>query len=150
MHPHTAKHFIHHQWVAGQTGENGVTGHMVPWNYPMQIFGRSVGGALAAGNACVVKPSEVACLGSAVSQAPAGGFYQAPTLVRDVPLTHRLAQQEVFGPVIAAMPFDDEAAAVRMANATDYGLVASVWTREKGFEALYGFTLLKTISIKHD
>ncbi|MFP3711860.1 aldehyde dehydrogenase family protein, partial [Paraburkholderia sp. SIMBA_009] len=33
---------------------HGVTGHIVPWNYPMQIFGRSVGAALAAGNACVV------------------------------------------------------------------------------------------------
>ncbi|MBC7648404.1 MAG: aldehyde dehydrogenase family protein, partial [Vitreoscilla sp.] len=41
---------------------HGVTGHIVPWNYPMQIFGRSVGGALAAGNVCVVKPSEDACL----------------------------------------------------------------------------------------
>ncbi len=41
---------------------HGVTGHIVPWNYPMQIFGRSVGAALAAGNACVVKPSEDACL----------------------------------------------------------------------------------------
>jgi aldehyde dehydrogenase (NAD+) len=37
---------------------HGVTGHVIPWNYPMQIFGRSVGGALAAGNVCVVKPSE--------------------------------------------------------------------------------------------
>ena len=41
---------------------HGVTGHIVPWNYPMQIFGRSVGAALAAGNACVVKPAEDACL----------------------------------------------------------------------------------------
>jgi aldehyde dehydrogenase (NAD+) len=41
---------------------HGVTGHIIPWNYPMQIFGRSVGGALAAGNVCVVKPSEDACL----------------------------------------------------------------------------------------
>src|SRR3954470_23828166 len=41
---------------------HGVTGHVIPWNYPMQIFGRSVGGALAAGNTCVVKPSEDACL----------------------------------------------------------------------------------------
>ena len=41
---------------------HGVTGHIVPWNYPAQIFGRSVGGALAAGNACVVKPAEDACL----------------------------------------------------------------------------------------
>ena len=41
---------------------HGVTGHIIPWNYPMQIFGRSVGGALAAGNVCVVKPAENACL----------------------------------------------------------------------------------------
>ncbi|MBC7602369.1 MAG: aldehyde dehydrogenase family protein, partial [Ramlibacter sp.] len=41
---------------------HGVTGHIIPWNYPMQIFGRSVGGALAGGNVGVVKPSEDACL----------------------------------------------------------------------------------------
>jgi aldehyde dehydrogenase (NAD+) len=41
---------------------HGVTGHIIPWNYPVQIFGRSVGAALAAGNVCVVKPSEDACL----------------------------------------------------------------------------------------
>ncbi|MEO1110430.1 MAG: aldehyde dehydrogenase family protein [Pseudomonadota bacterium] len=40
----------------------GVTGHIIPWNYPMQIIGRSVGGALATGNACVLKPAEEACL----------------------------------------------------------------------------------------
>src|SRR6201992_617344 len=42
----------------------GVTGHIVPWNYPMQIAGRTVGGALAVGNACVLKPAEEACLTS--------------------------------------------------------------------------------------
>ena len=41
---------------------HGVTGHIVPWNYPMQITGRCVGGALAMGNTCVLKPSEEACL----------------------------------------------------------------------------------------
>eukprot|EP01037_Dinobryon_pediforme_P024570 gene24570-26402_t len=41
---------------------HGVTAHIVPWNYPLQIFGRCVGGALAAGNTCVVKPAEDACL----------------------------------------------------------------------------------------
>ncbi|MDG4649490.1 aldehyde dehydrogenase family protein [Roseibacterium sp. SDUM158017] len=40
----------------------GVTGHIVPWNYPMQIIGRSLGAALAMGNACVLKPAEEACL----------------------------------------------------------------------------------------
>jgi aldehyde dehydrogenase (NAD+) len=41
---------------------HGVTGHIVPWNYPMQMVGRSIGGALAMGNACVLKPAEEACL----------------------------------------------------------------------------------------
>ena len=339
---------------------HGVTGHIIPWNYPMQIFGRSVGGALAAGNVCVVKPAEDACLsllrvaqlatevgfpagtinivtgyghevgdalarhpgidhisftgspsvgtliqqvaaqrhcpvtlelggkspqivfadadldaavpaiihaivqnagqtcsagsrllvdqavyepllerlgnafenlrvgpaamdldlgplirqsqqqrvwdflsdaqvanitmvaqGKVVDEAPQTGFYQAPTLLRDVPAMHRLAQEEVFGPVLVAMSFRDEDHAVELANATPFGLVAGVWTaegarqfrmarrirsgqvfinnygagggvelpfggvkssghgREKGFEALYGFTTLKTVAIRH-
>jgi aldehyde dehydrogenase (NAD+) len=339
---------------------HGVTGHIIPWNYPMQIFGRSVGGALAAGNVCVVKPSEDACLslirvaqlaaevgfpagainivtgyghevgdalarhegidhisftgspkvgtliqqvaaerhcpvtlelggkspqiifedadldaalpmvinaivqnagqtcsagsrllvqgsiyepllerlgkifenlrvgpaamdldvgplirasqqqrvwdflsdaqhanipmvaqGRVVDEAPESGYYQAPTLLRDVPADHRVAQEEVFGPVLAAMSFRDEDQAVQLANATQFGLVAGIWTRdggrqlrmakrvrsgqvfinnygagggvelpfggvkssgygrEKGFEALYGFTTLKTVAIRH-
>lgn len=339
---------------------HGVTGHVIPWNYPMQIFGRSVGAALAAGNACVIKPAEDASLsilrlaeiaaqagfpagainvvtgygheagalltahpgvhhisftGSTVTgrlvaeaaarrfcpvtlelggkspqlvfddadldaalpaivnaivqnagqtcsagsrllvqrgiyeqvlerlaerfrtlragppakeldmgplvnrkqyeqvqrmldkaqadgiavmargqlhpEAAAGGFYQEAVLLRDVPHDNSLAQQEVFGPVLAAMPFEDEADAIRLANGTDYGLVAGIWTRdgarqlrvarklrcgqvfinnygagggvelpfggvkasgygrEKGFAALLGFTVLKTIAIKH-
>jgi aldehyde dehydrogenase (NAD+) len=343
---------------------HGVTGHIIPWNYPMQIFGRSVGGALAAGNACVVKPAEDACLsllriaeiaaecgfpdgalnivtgygheagqalaeaagidhisftgsarvGTLIAQsaakrhipvtlelggkspqivfadanldealptivnaiiqnagqtcsagsrllieksayekvmsllseriseltagpasmnldlgpliratqlvrvneflapylatppartennvvqgkidpnAPATGFYAKPTLISNVDPDAMLAQDEVFGPVLAAMPFNDEADAVRIANATQYGLVAGVWTenggrglriaravksgqvfinnygagggvelpfggvkssgygREKGFEALYGFSVMKTVVIKH-
>ena len=339
---------------------HGVTGHVIPWNYPLQIFGRSVGAALAAGNACVVKPAEDACLsllrvaelaaasglpegalnvvtglgaeagvalvahpaiahvsftgspatgaevaaaaarrhcpvtlelggkspqivfadadldaavpaivnaivqnagqtcsagsrllveraiyepllerladrfhglvaapaladrdcgplirasqlarvrgflddakrsglaivasGRIADDAPANGYYVAPTLLRDVPREHRLACDEVFGPVLAAMAFDDEAHAVALANATDYGLVAGVWTRdggrqlrmaravqsgqvfvnnygagggvelpfggvkhsghgrEKGFEALYAFTTVKTVVLQH-
>jgi aldehyde dehydrogenase (NAD+) len=339
---------------------HGVTGHVIPWNYPMQIFGRSVGGALAAGNVCVVKPSEDACLslirvaqlaaevgfppgainivtgyghevgdalarhpgidhisftgsprvgtliqqvaaerhcpvtlelggkspqivfadadldqaipvlinaivqnagqtcsagsrvlveqsiyeslldklgqafsalrvgpaamdldvgplirasqqqrvwdflsdahvagiptvaqGTVVDEAPETGFYQAPTLLRDVPVDHRIAQEEVFGPVLCAMSFQGEEQAAALANATHFGLVAGIWTRdggrqlrmakrvrsgqvfinnygagggvelpfggvkssgygrEKGFEALYGFTTLKTVAIRH-
>jgi aldehyde dehydrogenase (NAD+) len=338
----------------------GVVGNIIPWNYPMQIFGRSVGGALAAGNVCVVKPSEDACLsvlrvaqlaaevgfpagalnivtgyghevgdalarhpgidhisftgspnvgtiiaqvaaerhcpvtlelggkspqivfadadldaaipvlvnaivqnagqtcsagsrllvdaqiyeavlerlghafenlrvgpaamdldvgplirqsqqqrvwdflsdaqvagipmvaqGRVVDDAPQAGFYQAPTLLRDVPINHRLSQEEIFGPVLCAMSFKDEDHAVQLANATRFGLVAGIWTRdgsrqlrmakrvqsgqvfvnnygagggvelpfggvkssgygrEKGFEALYGFTTLKAVAIKH-
>ncbi len=338
----------------------GVVGNIIPWNYPMQIFGRSVGGALAAGNVCVVKPAEDACLslirvaqlaaevgfpagainivtgyghevgdalarhagidhisftgspkvgtliqqvaaerhcpvtlelggkspqiifadadldaaipmvinaivqnagqtcsagsrvlidqaiyepllerlgaafenlrvgpatmdldvgplirasqqqrvwdflsdaqvanipmvaqGQIVDEAPETGFYQAPTLLRDVPVDHRIAQEEVFGPVLSAMAFKDEDHAVALANATQFGLVAGIWTRdggrqlrmarrvqsgqvfinnygagggvelpfggykssgygrEKGFEALYGFTTVKTVAIRH-
>src|SRR5450830_1819855 len=61
---------LHGETIPYQTGytvltlrePHGVTAHIVPWNYPMQIFGRCVGGALAAGNTCVVKPAEDACL----------------------------------------------------------------------------------------
>jgi aldehyde dehydrogenase (NAD+) len=68
--------------------------------------------------------------GEVIASAPETGFYQAPTLLRDVPATHRLAREEVFGPVLAAMPFADEADAVRLANGTPYGLAAGVWTRD--------------------
>jgi len=339
---------------------HGVTGHIVPWNYPMQIIGRSVGAALAMGNACVLKPAEEACLtalafariahdaglpagalnvvpglgeeaGAALSAHPgvqhlsftgsvsvgrliqtaaakntipvtlelggkspqivfadadldaalpflvnagiqnagqtcsaasrilversvfdtvvarmaeryralrvgpaladldvgpvisarqrdviagylalardsglnivaeaaladgasAGGYYVRPTLVAEVPATHRLAQEEIFGPVQVVIPFDGEAEALAIANGTAFGLVAGVWTRdgsralrlarklkcgqvfinnygagggielpfggvkasghgrEKGFEALYGFSTLKTVAIQH-
>ncbi len=339
---------------------HGVTGHIIPWNYPLQIFGRSVGGALAAGNACVVKPAEDACLsllrvaelaaglgfpdgalnvvtglgrdagaalaahdgidhlsftgspatgalvaglaakrhcpvtlelggkgaqivfadadidaavpvivnaivqnagqtcsagsrllversryqdllarlgerfaalkvgpayadldcgplirasqlervrgfldeaerdglptvatGTIARDAPTGGYYVEPRLIRDVPPSARLACEEVFGPVLAAMPFEDEAEAIRIANGTAFGLTSGVWTRdggrqlrmarairsgqvfvnsygagggvelpfggvkhsgygrEKGFEALYGFTVLKTVVLQH-
>ncbi|PVA05753.1 aldehyde dehydrogenase family protein [Thalassorhabdomicrobium marinisediminis] len=335
---------------------HGVTGHIVPWNYPMQIIGRSVGAALAMGNACVLKPAEDACLtalafaqiatdaglppgalnvvtglgaeagaalaahlgiqhvsftgsvrtGQAIQAAAAqnvvpvtlelggkspqlvfndanldralpflvnagiqnagqtcsassriliqrgvyesvrdrmaeayralrvgpaledlalgpliskrqkkivegfiakgadltlvaqgeiatdaAGHYVAPRLFADVPPDHPLAQDEIFGPVQVLIPFEDEAEALRIANGTDYGLVASVWTdsgarqmrlakalksgqvfinnygagggvelpfggvgksghgREKGFEALYGFSALKTVAAYH-
>lgn len=278
---------------------HGVTAHIIPWNYPMQIFGRSVGAALAAGNVCVIKPAEDACLsllrvaqlaaevgfpagvinivtgyghevgdalvrhpgidhisftgsphvgtliqqvaaqrhcpvmlaiggkspqiifadadldaaipaiinamiqnagqtssagsrllidetiyepllarlglafenlrvgpaamdldlgplirqqqqqhiwdflsdaqvanitmvaqGKVVDDAPQTGFYQAPTLLRDVPVTHRLAQEDVYGPVLIAMSFRDEDHAVELANAIPFGLVAGIWTTE--------------------
>jgi aldehyde dehydrogenase (NAD+) len=338
---------------------HGVTGHIIPWNYPMQIIGRSVGAALAMGNACVLKPAEEACLtalafadlaaeaglprgalnvvpglgeeagaaltahpgvnhisftgsvgvgkqvqkaaaenvvpvtlelggkspqivfddadldaalpflvgaciqnagqtcsassrvliqrrvydtlvarmadsyngmmsapamsdanlgplisarqkeivagflaqgadlrlagqGVVLDDVPAGGHYVPATLFADVPPDHVLAQDEIFGPVQVAIPFDTEDDAVAIANGTDFGLVASVWTengarqmrlakrlragqvfinnygagggvelpfggtglsghgREKGFEALYGFSTLKTVAAKHD
>jgi aldehyde dehydrogenase (NAD+) len=63
---------------------------------------------------------------------PAGGYWVRPTLFGPVPRDHALANQEVFGPVLAALPFDDEADAIALANATDYGLLAAVWTENGG------------------
>ena len=123
---------------------------------------------------------------------PPGGCWVAPTLVADVSPDHRIAQEEIFGPVQAVIPFDGEREALTIANGTPFGLVAGVWTRdgsralrmarklqcgqvfvnnygagggielpfggmkhsghgrEKGFEALYGFSVLKTVAVKHD
>jgi 4-(gamma-glutamylamino)butanal dehydrogenase len=57
-----------------------------------------------------------------------GGWYMAPTVVTGVQPQHRLARAEVFGPVLAVTPFADEAQALTLANATDFGLAAGVWT----------------------
>ena len=126
-----------------------------------------------------------------LSDAPEGGNFVAPTLFAGVSADHALARDEIFGPVQVIIPFEDEAEAVAIANGTEYGLVASVWTengarqmrlakairagqvflnnygagggvelpfggvgksghgREKGFEALYGFTTLKTVAAFH-
>ena len=126
-----------------------------------------------------------------LSDAPEGGNFVAPTLFAGVNANHALARDEIFGPVQVIIPFEDEAEAVAIANGTEYGLVASVWTengarqmrlakairagqvflnnygagggvelpfggvgksghgREKGFEALYGFTTLKTVAAFH-
>jgi aldehyde dehydrogenase (NAD+) len=133
----------------------------------------------------------LAAQGQIASDAPEGGNYVAPTLFKDVPPDHKLAQEEIFGPVQTIIPFDDEAEALAIANGTEFGLVASVWSsngarqmrlakalrsgqvflnnygagggvelpfggtglsghgREKGFEALYGFSTLKTVAAFH-
>lgn len=134
---------------------------------------------------------QIAAKGEIVKTAPDTGAYVAPHLLLCPDPKHPLAQQEIFGPVQVVIPFEDEAEALEIANGTDFGLVASIWTengarqmrlakalksgqvfinnygagggvelpfggvgksghgREKGFEALYGFSTLKTVAAKH-
>ena len=66
------------------------------------------------------------------ASAVSSGFYVTPTLLGPVEETHELAQDEVFGPVLVAIPFDDEEDAIRIANGTDFGLIAGVWSENGG------------------
>ncbi len=72
----------------------------------------------------------LAARGQIAEGAPPGGHYVAPHLFTDVPPGSRLAQEEIFGPVQVVMAFDDEAEAIALANGTEFGLAAGVWTRD--------------------
>jgi aldehyde dehydrogenase (NAD+) len=74
----------------------------------------------------------LAARGRIASNAPEGGFYLPATLLAEVDPAHALAQEEIFGPVLVATRFRDEAEAERIGNGTPYGLVAGVWTRDLG------------------
>ena len=135
--------------------------------------------------------AEVSARGVIEADAPAAGHYLQPTLISRVAPDNRLAQDEIFGPVQVVIPFDTEEEAVTIANGTDFGLVAGIWTnhggrqlrlakairsgqvfinnygagggvelpfggtgksgfgREKGMEALYGFSVMKTVAAWH-
>jgi 5-carboxymethyl-2-hydroxymuconic-semialdehyde dehydrogenase len=67
--------------------------------------------------------------GERPTELPEGNYLQA-TVIADVDEHMRVFQEEIFGPVLAAMPFEAEAEAVRLANATKYGLAAYVWTND--------------------
>ena len=58
------------------------------------------------------------------------GIYYNPTIVTGLPNTARVCREEVFGPVLVAMPFDDEAQAIALANDNSYGLACGLWTRD--------------------
>ena len=147
-----------------------------PWRAVVRAFGATLA---------------VAGIGRIVDDAPEGGHYVAPRLLIGATGEHTLAQEEIFGPVQVVIPFSDEDEAVAIANGTEYGLVAGIWTRdgarqmrlakrlragqvfinnygagggvelpfggvgksghgrEKGFEALYGFSQLKTVAAHH-
>ncbi len=60
------------------------------------------------------------------------GYYVQPTVFADVDNRSRLAQEEIFGPVTAVMPFEDEEEAIALANDTSYGLVGGLWTSDVG------------------
>ncbi len=68
-------------------------------------------------------------LGGSRALTETGGWYMHPTVVTGVQPKHRLFREEVFGPVLAVTAFADEAEALRLANATDFGLAAGVWTQ---------------------
>jgi acyl-CoA reductase-like NAD-dependent aldehyde dehydrogenase len=89
-----------------------------------RVRGFVEGGADAGG-----APVDVAFRGSA----PAGpGFWYPPTVVLPRSTADPVWREEVFGPVVAVLPFDDETEAVALANDTEYGLSGSIWTRDLG------------------
>lgn len=61
---------------------------------------------------------------------PVDGYFVTPKLFGPVPRSNTLAREEVFGPVLSVLPFEDEADAIALANATEFGLIAGVWTED--------------------
>ncbi|MEI2717940.1 MAG: gamma-aminobutyraldehyde dehydrogenase [Candidatus Nanopelagicales bacterium] len=77
----------------------------------------------------VAAGATVACGGSAPEDLPEGSFYR-PTLITDAAQDSEIVQEEIFGPVLVALPFDSDDEGLRLANDTPYGLAASAWTMD--------------------
>lgn len=78
--------------------------------------------------------AEGATLVTGGAEAPAGldtGYFVAPTVFADVDPDATIAQEEIFGPVLSIIPFDDEADALRIANNSRYGLHGAVWSADQ-------------------
>lgn len=77
-------------------------------------------------------PCEPLAKGKIADTAPKEGYYVEPTLFGEVDPSSPIFQEEVFGPVLVCLPFESESEAIKLANATQYGLVAGVWTQDGG------------------